>query len=200
MLDLAILGALVAEALHGYELSKRLTELFGPGSSVSFGSIYPALSRLERTGMVKAVTAAVSGTMSIPMTGSLAGELAAAAAAGPVREGGGKRKVYDITDRGERRFSELAVEASGAASPQGFSLRLALAHRLATADRLHIFQQRRNALVVLADELARVSFTDRYLHARHQRDFAAAQAELRWVDELIAAELPGDTIEDVRPA
>ena len=74
MLDLAILGALVAEALHGYELSKRLTELFGPGSSVSFGSIYPALSRLERTGMVKAVTAAVSGTMSIPMTGSLAGE------------------------------------------------------------------------------------------------------------------------------
>ena len=200
MLDLAILGALVVEALHGYELSKRLAELFGPGSSVSFGSIYPALSRLERTGMVKAVTAALSGTMSIPMTGSLAGELAAAAATSLVREGGSKRKVYGITEDGERRFHELAIEVSGAASPQGFSLRLALAHRLATVDRLLIFQQRRLALVGLQDELARVTPTERYLRSRYQRDLAAAQAEFTWIEELIAAEIRGETTEDVAPA
>ena len=56
MLDVAILGLLVEGDLHGYELKKRLAELIGPWSSVSFGSLYPALSRLERQGLVATVT------------------------------------------------------------------------------------------------------------------------------------------------
>src|ERR1019366_9737857 len=46
VLELAILGLLKEQDLHGYELKKRLAETLGLGSGVSFGSLYPALGRL----------------------------------------------------------------------------------------------------------------------------------------------------------
>ncbi|OWY59486.1 PadR family transcriptional regulator, partial [cyanobacterium TDX16] len=45
MIELAILGLLTDQDLHGYELKKRLSELLGVRSGVSFGSLYPALAR-----------------------------------------------------------------------------------------------------------------------------------------------------------
>src|SRR5258705_6778616 len=77
MIDLAILGLLKEQELHGYELRKRLGDVPGARSSVvSFGSLYPALARLEKAGMVKAVEANTRPTP-VPSSGSLAGELAA---------------------------------------------------------------------------------------------------------------------------
>ena len=76
MLELAILGLLKEQELHGYELKKRLSEMLGFASRVSFGSLYPALARLEAEGAVKAVEANDAGA-AVPGTGSLAGELAA---------------------------------------------------------------------------------------------------------------------------
>ncbi|MBV9661123.1 MAG: helix-turn-helix transcriptional regulator [Acidimicrobiales bacterium] len=55
MLELAILGLLKEQELHGYELKKRLAEELGFASGVSFGSLYPALARLEAAGAVGAV-------------------------------------------------------------------------------------------------------------------------------------------------
>ena len=55
MIDLAILGLLTEQELHGYELKKRLGELLTSRASVSFGSLYPALNRLDKQGCVKAV-------------------------------------------------------------------------------------------------------------------------------------------------
>ena len=57
MLELAILGLLKEQDLHGYELKKRLADTLGVFSGVSFGSLYPALARLEAAGAVKAVEA-----------------------------------------------------------------------------------------------------------------------------------------------
>src|SRR5579863_5675683 len=54
MLELAILGLLEGQAMHGYEIRKRLRDELGQLSNVSFGSLYPALSRLERSGAVRA--------------------------------------------------------------------------------------------------------------------------------------------------
>ena len=65
MIDLAILGLLTSQELHGYELKKRLGELLSSRASISFGSLYPALARLEAQGAVKAVeerTAVPAGT------------------------------------------------------------------------------------------------------------------------------------------
>jgi DNA-binding PadR family transcriptional regulator len=39
VIELAILGVLRESDLHGYELKKRLRDVMGPLSSVSFGSL-----------------------------------------------------------------------------------------------------------------------------------------------------------------
>jgi DNA-binding PadR family transcriptional regulator len=70
MLELAILGLLKEQDMHGYELKKRLSDTLGLASGVSFGSLDPALRRLEAAGAVKAVEARGSSA-SVPLTGSV---------------------------------------------------------------------------------------------------------------------------------
>jgi PadR family transcriptional regulator, regulatory protein PadR len=53
-LDLLILRALAAEALHGWGISERLQLMSRDALRVQQGSLYPALHRLERRGWVKA--------------------------------------------------------------------------------------------------------------------------------------------------
>ena len=53
MIDLAILGLLREQDLHGYELRKRASELAGLRPALSFGALYPALARLEAAGAVQ---------------------------------------------------------------------------------------------------------------------------------------------------
>src|ERR1700678_2246381 len=82
MLDMAILGLLEERDLHGYEIRRQLRDNLGILANVSFGSIYPALTRLEKAGAVVATEAATApvpnGAVSpqAPPTGSLSGELA----------------------------------------------------------------------------------------------------------------------------
>ncbi len=69
MLEMAVLGLLKEQDMHGYELKKRLSDVFGVPSAVSFGSLYPALARLEAAGAVHAVAAtapALPGTGRAP--------------------------------------------------------------------------------------------------------------------------------------
>ncbi|MBA2625115.1 MAG: helix-turn-helix transcriptional regulator, partial [Acidimicrobiia bacterium] len=67
MIELAVLGVLREGELHGYELRKRLRELVGGTSSISFGSLYPALGRLERDGAVEAVEAVEQLEAAVPV-------------------------------------------------------------------------------------------------------------------------------------
>ena len=57
MLDMAILGLLEERDLHGYEIRRQLRDNLGILANVSFGSIYPALTRLEKAGAVVATEA-----------------------------------------------------------------------------------------------------------------------------------------------
>ncbi|MCM1981945.1 helix-turn-helix transcriptional regulator [Lyngbya confervoides] len=52
MLELATLGLLQKEALHGYQLTKMLELFMGSCISVNYGAIYPLLRRLERQGLI----------------------------------------------------------------------------------------------------------------------------------------------------
>ena len=52
-LDGLLLAVLAAGPGHGYELSQRLTEQSGGDLAVPEGSLYPALHRLERSGLVE---------------------------------------------------------------------------------------------------------------------------------------------------
>ncbi|WP_316527471.1 PadR family transcriptional regulator [Kitasatospora brasiliensis] len=53
MLTLAILGFLYGEPLHGYELKSRITGLTGHVRPVSDGALYPAITRLEKAGLLR---------------------------------------------------------------------------------------------------------------------------------------------------
>ncbi len=52
MLDFAILGFLAETPLHGYELRKRVAALTGHVRPIADGTLYPAIKRLERNGLI----------------------------------------------------------------------------------------------------------------------------------------------------
>ncbi len=197
MLELAILGLLKDQELHGYELKKRLADMLGFASGVSFGSLYPALRRLEQAGAVKAVEASAAGPAPIPMTGSLGGELAvfrARVASGRSGRGGRGKKVYGITDRGEALFEELlAAESQSSDDERVFNLRLAFARYLPPDARLGMLERRRAQLLErLAHVRARLRAArepaDGYTRSLMEHDRESAEHDLSWIERLIASE------------
>lgn len=204
VLELAILGVLKEQELHGYELKKRLTDALGAFSSVSFGSLYPALARLEAAGAVRVVAAppAEAPAPDVPMTGSIAGEAAAfrarRAASRPARPSR-TRKVYAITERGEALFEELLVTDSASADDdRAFNLKLAFCRYLPPERRLGLFEQRRAFLV---ERLAKARTTHRtrkermdlYTQSLVDHGTEATEADISWLDRLIALERKGGT-------
>jgi PadR family transcriptional regulator, regulatory protein PadR len=53
-LDMLILKTLALEAMHGYGISLRIEQISGGVFQVNPGSLLPALSRLERQGLISA--------------------------------------------------------------------------------------------------------------------------------------------------
>jgi DNA-binding PadR family transcriptional regulator len=196
MLELAILGLLEDQELHGYEIRKRLRDELGLFSNISFGSLYPALSRLERCGAVAAIaeTGEVAGGP-VPMTGSLSGERAALRSrrASPARGRRG-RKVYRITDEGRRQFTTLLSSESNAGSEdaRSFGLRLAFARYLPPQARLRLLERRRAQLAQRLTETraatADGSRLDPYARSLVEHTTESTERDISWLDRLIAAE------------
>jgi DNA-binding PadR family transcriptional regulator len=165
MLDLAILGLLRDTPHHGYELKQRLADL--GFWRVSFGSLYPALRRLERRGLIEAVRSS------------------------------GRRKSYRLSPAGHDEFARLLRESSE--SPEEdrrFSLRLAFFRYLEPALRLATLERRRRELITelgtarrtLREATARRNGVDRYAKALMERTVRSTQADIAWLDQLIAEE------------
>lgn len=210
MLELAILGLLKDQQMHGYHLKKRLTESLGPFSSVSFGSLYPALNRLERAGAVRAVEAVAEPSpapspapLNVPMTGSIAGEAAAfraraSRASRRTPRSVRVRKVYAITEQGEALFAELLdADSAGGDDDRSFSLRLAFCRFLPPERRLGLLERRRAQLV---ERLARARTSGRtrgrvdlYTQSLLQHGTEATERDISWLDSLIAIERQGGT-------
>jgi len=163
MLDFAILGLLREGPRHGYELKRALGDL--GFWQVSFGSLYPALRRLEKQGLIEAT------------------------------KGGGRRKAYRITEPGRARMVDVLAE-SGDGSDRRFQLQLAFLGYLEPTRRLGVLEERRAAL---QERLrgARSSFRgarsgpknpDRYRLALMERRVRSTEADIAWLDELIAGE------------
>jgi DNA-binding PadR family transcriptional regulator len=195
VIELAILGLLKESELHGYELKKRLKELLGPLSSVSFGSLYPALARLEKAGHVKAVEAADAVPVpAFPATGSFAGEAAAFRAArrsGSVIRGPRNRKVYGITDRGEDRLAELIAEPAD--DDRTFPLKLAFCRWCSPEVRLGLLQRRRAGLAERLSERRRTMRSpserlDRYVRSLVEHETESIERDIVWLDRLIEEE------------
>jgi DNA-binding PadR family transcriptional regulator len=165
---------------------------------VSFGSLYPALSRLEAAGAVRTIEhRGKPGNIPFPMTGSLGGELAAfrarLAASSPSRG----RKVYAITEVGEEVFSEmLAGESFSGDEDRFFNLRLALARYLPPQARVGLLLRRR---AVLVERLSRsrsrlgagTGGLDIYRASLIEHASERAAGEIAWIDRLIDRERRG---------
>jgi DNA-binding PadR family transcriptional regulator len=195
MLELAVLGLLRDGPRHGYELKQRCGEIVGPLWGVSFGSLYPALKRLERNGAIEVVEAADDAPVTpLPATGSVSGALAAARRSNarrprPTRR---NRKAYRITERGIATLQALLVADDDNGDDRTFALKLAFCRYLAAADRLNLLEARR---AHLAQRLARArrrhpssGGTDRYTRSLLEHRNRATEHELAWIDELITDE------------
>jgi DNA-binding PadR family transcriptional regulator len=205
LLDLSLLGLLADQPLHGYELSKRLRDLGDGRGSVSFGSLYPALGRLDKQGLVT-VTESDAMAARSPMTGSLGAEVARLRTTATTTGSRGRRnrKVYLITDDGRARLRAL-LEAP-ADDDRTFAAQLAFCRHLDQAHRLSLLQRRRRELAErLAAEPPRLR--DRYRLALRDRDRLATEAEIAWLEHLIdeeqhlasATSLPSTTGEEAGP-
>lgn len=171
MLELAILGLLLESPMHGYELRKRLTGLLGAFRAFSYGSLYPALRRMQADGLIAEDSAPAGTTVLLR----------------------GKR-VYQMTAAGRARFSELVADTG----PQnytddGFGVHLAFFNRTPAEARMRILEGRRRQVEErgegLREAITRASSSfDRYTKQLHQLGLESSEREVKWLNDLIAAE------------
>lgn len=173
MLELAILGLLHEAPVHGYELRKQLGVRLGGFRLFSYGSLYPALRRLTRAGLI------VEDTAPEPETGTWSRR---------------SRRVYRITAEGKERFAEMLSE-SGPQSwdDESFGVHLAFFSRTPAEARMRILEGRRRAVEErregLRSALSRASAEiDRYTRELHQLGLDSSEREVRWLNELIESE------------
>jgi DNA-binding PadR family transcriptional regulator len=168
MLELAILGLLKEQGMHGYQLKKRLADTLGSFWQVSYGSLYPALKRLQRGGAVE---------MIFP------------------REAVGRRKnVYRITEKGEALFAELLERAGqDATEDNAFSVRFAFFKYLKPETRIRLLERRRLFLEGrfshLKESMQRLKEgIDSYTLSLMTHELATTEFNIQWLDDLILAE------------
>jgi len=168
MLELAILGLLKERSMHGYQLSKRLTDTLGAFWKVSYGSLYPCLKRLQREAAVEPVFAK--------------------------DEVGRRKNVYRITAKGEAMLDDLLQEA-GAESwdDNRFRVRLAFFRYLKPDTRLRLLEKRRS---YLQDRLSDIKSSlknyreriDAYTLSLMSHGAEATERDIAWLDGLIQNE------------
>jgi DNA-binding PadR family transcriptional regulator len=104
------------------------------------------------------------------------------------------RRVYHLSDAGRQRFTELVADTG----PQnytddGFGVHLAFFNRTPAEARMRILEGRRRQVEErregLREAVARASSSfDRYTRQLHQLGLESSEREVKWLNELIAAE------------
>lgn len=154
--------------MHGYELRKQLGQRLGFFWTVSFGSLYPTLRRLERRGAVEKIF--------------------------PSPQTSRRKQVYRITESGEREFLEQLSEGSDGPEGDKFPLRLAFFGYLRPETRIRLLERRK---VYLEDKLeqgrrslrrANGARSDRYTLSLMRHGMQITEADIAWLEGLIAAE------------
>ncbi|CAN5295862.1 PadR family transcriptional regulator [soil metagenome] len=177
-LELAVLGLLHESPMHGYELRKQLNGVLGWSRVLSYGSLYPALKTMLKSGWIAQVVA------SAPVTASRR-----------------QRIVYAISMEGEERFTKLMSEAGPAAwEDDNFDVRFAFFSRTDMEIRLRILEGRRSRL---EERLERVQAqldrtqqqVDRYATELQRHGVESVQREVHWLSELINAERGREAVE-----
>jgi DNA-binding PadR family transcriptional regulator len=168
MLELAILGLLKEQPMHGYQLSRELSEQLGGLWRVSYGSLYPSLRRLQKQG-------AIETDADAPAQGR-------------------RKTVYRITSEGERLFLELLQETPQDSQSEDarFRIRLAFFRYLPPETRIRLLERRRGALEErlghIRDSLRTRRRVDDYTLALMERGATTTESDIAWLSGLIEAE------------
>jgi DNA-binding PadR family transcriptional regulator len=176
MLEVAVLGLLKERPMHGYQLSRELSDAHGPFWRVSYGSLYPTLRRLEREGAIEA-----------------AGDGDVDPVARPRPKGSRRKTVYRITEAGERMFLDLLQETpqEGQAEDARFRVRLAFFRYLPPEARIRLMERRRGALeqrLAEIDDAIRTGTNDDYRRAVLEHTRAVTGSDIVWLTGLIQTE------------
>jgi DNA-binding PadR family transcriptional regulator len=172
VLELAVLGLLHRNPMHGYELRKQLYTVLGAFRALSYGSLYPCLHELEAAGLIAAEHDQ----------------------AGASRAGRRSLKVYRLTAEGKERLHDLLGEGGPAAwEDDGFGVHFAFFGQTRADVRLRILEGRRSRLEERMEAI-RAAFTrtrervDSYTLELHRHGLESVEREVRWLNELIASE------------
>ena len=167
-IELAVLGLLHDGPLHGYELRKRLNLMLGWRRLLSYGTLYPALKKMVRHGLIVEVTATSAPTSRRP------------------------RITYEVTDLGHAEFQRLMSEVGPDAwEDDNFDVRFAFFARTDLEIRLRVLEGRRARL---QERLTRVEAVtgrspgDTYAAELRRHGLESIRRELRWLNDLIQAE------------
>jgi DNA-binding PadR family transcriptional regulator len=178
VLELAVLGLLHENPMHGYELRKRLNSVLGAFRAFGYGSLYPCLKDLTVRGLITEESGPPD----------------------PVKPLAGRRSkiVYRLTADGKEYLQDLLGQAGPASwEDDGFGVRFAF-FGLTRADvRLRILEGRRSRLeerveafrAALARTRERV---DSYTLELQKHGLESVEREVRWLNELIASERRAD--------
>jgi DNA-binding PadR family transcriptional regulator len=166
---MAILGLLKERPLHGYELKKRLSYMLGHFWTVSYGSLYPALKRLERSGAIERAYS--------------------------VKEKTRHRNVYRITRAGGSEFLKLLSDPptdKSLADEEKFDLRMSFFRYLEPETRLDLLENRRQYLMEQIPKFKAYRSTNRdqdlYRTSLFRHKVEQAKSDIRWLERLIAQE------------
>jgi DNA-binding PadR family transcriptional regulator len=171
-LEFAVLGLLHESPMHGYELRKQLTGVLGWGRVLSYGSLYPALKKMLRSGWITEHVAA-------PEPGAVSRR---------------QRIVYELTAAGDQRFKALTADAGPASwEDDNFDVRFAFFSRTDLEIRLRILEGRRarleERLARVQSQLARTKREmDAYTAELQRHGVESVEREVRWLSSLIDEE------------
>jgi DNA-binding PadR family transcriptional regulator len=173
VLEFAVLGLLHDSSMHGYELRKRLNAVLGSFRAFSYGSLYPCLKQLVRTGWI-AEDASADGV--------------------PPLAGKRSKIVYKLTAEGKEHFQELLAESGPSAwEDENFGVHFAFFARTDAATRLRILEGRRSRLEERLEGF-RAALTrtrermDTYTQELQRHGLESVEREVRWLNELIDSE------------
>lgn len=169
-LEFALLGLLAQDSLHGYELRKRLTSIFGPFRALSFSVLYPQLRRMVEAGLITQAE---------------------------VLKGGRSKRVrivYSLTEKGDKKFSQLTETVSPQSwDDDNFEVHVAFFSPTSTRNRLRILEGRHRRLKekaeILRADLERSAVgLDKYLIEWRRHSLETAEREIAWLEDMIESE------------
>lgn len=158
--------------MHGYELRKRLNLMLGWGRVLSYGSLYPALKKMLRAGLIDEASTTPGASLTTRRP----------------------RIVYEVTEAGNREFQRLMSEVGPTAwEDDNFDIRFAFFGRTDMEIRLRVLEGRRSRLQERLErvqaELERTQAeVNRYAAELQRHGVESVEREVRWLSELIQAE------------